>query len=101
MSGGSFNYLCDAAGMGRLGERRAEVARMVMALGDYDHPGVAHAAANTRQVLVLLEQADELAVRLTDVWQAVEWHYSSDCTTGQVHEALAKYATPPGEVPHA
>lgn len=99
MSGGSFNYLCDAAGFGQLGERRGAIADMAKALDDYDHPGAAQAAADTRQVLAILESADELAERLSDVWHDVEWHHSSDYGVDQVHEALSAYTAPTPPAP--
>lgn len=93
MSGGSFGYLHLAADLGRLGERRDTVQEMADALNEYQHPGAATAAADAREVLALLSQADEAARRLAGVWRAVEWHYSADWGTDQVRDALAEYAS--------
>lgn len=93
MSGGSFNYLYLAADLGQLGDRRGTIQEMANALTEYRHPGAAIAAADTREVLALLAQADEVARRLADVWRAVEWHHSADSGTNRVHDALNEYAS--------
>lgn len=91
MSGGSFDYLCYAADTGHLGERRGGIADMAKALEEYEQPAASKAAAETRNVLALLEQADEAAQRLHDIWHAVEWHHSSDWSEGDVLGILQQY----------
>lgn len=91
MSGGSFNYLCYAADIGTLGERRGAIEEMAQALDVYDHPAAAKAAERTRAVLLALSAADELASQLADVWHAVEWHHSSDWGEEDVIEVLQAY----------
>lgn len=91
MSGGSFNYLCYAADTGHLGDHRGGIADMARALEEYEQPAAAKAAADTRHVLALLEQADEAAQRLHHVWHAVEWHHSSDWSKSDVLDILRQY----------
>lgn len=91
MSGGSFDYLCHAADLGTLGERRGAIEAMAQALDEYDQPAATKAADRTRAVLLALRAADELARQLIDVWHAVEWHHSSDQTEADVIEALQEW----------
>jgi hypothetical protein len=91
MSGGSFDYLCYAADLGTLGERRGAIEEMAQALDAYDQPAARKAADRTRAVLLALTAADELARQLTDVWHAVEWHHSSDWGEEDVIEALQEW----------
>lgn len=91
MSGGSFDYLCHAADLGTLGERRGAIEAMAQALDEYDQPAATKAADRTRAVLLALKAADELARQLTDVWHAVEWHHSSDWSEEDVIKALRNF----------
>lgn len=91
MSGGSFNYLCDAARWGEIGmDRQSDIEQMLVAITRYG-PDAIHAAAATAQVLAKLAEARMLAASLADVWRAVEWHQSCDWTEKQVHEALSTF----------
>jgi hypothetical protein len=90
MSGGSFNYLCHAAGdAAELAVRRQELEDMAIALEALDD-GKAAARA-TRDVIRALATVDRLSADLDGPWQALEWWYSNDYSKRQAHEALAEW----------
>jgi hypothetical protein len=87
MSGGSYDYLCFKAD--DLSGRRGTVEEMAQRLEGL--PYASPAAADTRRVLALLDEARALAERLSDVWHAVEWWDSGDYGEDDAREAIAKY----------
>lgn len=91
MSGGSFNYLYCAADCGSLSDHTGTIQRMLEALESYDCNYKEAAVKDTKHVLALLEEADKVAVRLSYVWKAVEWHHSGDYAADQAEEALKEY----------
>lgn len=90
MSGGSFDYL--GLRVRSLGEQRDALERMAVKLAEID--GADHAAAATRRVLDLLNEADALADTLAEAWHAVEWWWSGDWGYEQMIEDVAKYKEP-------
>ena len=102
MSGGSYNYLCDAQDLGDLNAHRYYLEEMATRLTGLGY--AQDAAAETEELLALLRQWEVRATvrmrRLSDLWHAVEWWDSCDSGEDRVHEALAKYrgdhtGTPP------
>jgi hypothetical protein len=87
VSGGSYDYLC--FNTDDLSGRRGMVEEMAQRLEGL--PYASTAAADTRRVLTLLDDARNLAERLSDVWRAVEWWDSGDYGEQQAQEALAAY----------
>lgn len=94
MSGGSYNYLCYHSDS--LSEHRSDLESMAERIEGLAYAG--QAAADTRRVLALLDEAQRLAGHLADVWRAVEWWDSGDYGEDQVVEEMAKYV-PLGEQP--
>ncbi|MCW2720703.1 hypothetical protein [Pseudonocardia sp.] len=87
MSGGSYNYLyCHVRG---LEEQRGDLESMVDRLAGLGY--ATEAAAASRHVLDLLDQAEAAAQKLEDVWRAVEWWDSGDSSEESVREVAAKY----------
>lgn len=87
MSGGSYNYLfCHTD---RLTEHRGDLHEMAERLNGLDW--ATEAAAATRHVISLLDQAAAAAEKLGGVWRAVEWWDSRDWSEDQVREAVAAY----------
>lgn len=87
MSGGSYDYLCFKAD--DLSGRRGTVEEMAQRLEGL--PYATAAAVDTRRVLTLLDDARNLAERLSDTWHAIEWWDSGDYGEEQAQEALAAY----------
>lgn len=86
MSGGSFNYLfCHVKGLEHHDEDLQRMADRLTELGAPD------AAEATRAVLSTLEQAEQQADALEDVWHDVEWYDSGDNGWEQVERAFADY----------
>lgn len=82
MSGGSYNYLC--FNTDDIGSRRSDLAAMAERLEGLEWAG--HAAAATRRLVVLLDQAAREASSLRDVWYAIEWWDSCDWGEDQARE---------------
>lgn len=99
MSGGSFNYLCEARDFDTLVRQSGSLEEMAAALSALGY--APDAARETEELLVQLRQWETRATvrveRLRDVWKAVEWFHSSDWGESRIHEALAAYRgeTPP------
>lgn len=93
MSGGSYNYLCYQTD--DLTRHRSDLQQMAERLGGLDW--ATGAAAATRNVIRLLDQAEAAAEKLGDVWKAVEWWDSADWGEDQVREAVAAYQHGEGE----
>ena len=93
MSGGSFNYLCDARDLEDLMAKRHDLSDMVDALAHLGY--AADAAQETASLLAQIRAANARAEasteRLRDVWKAVEWWKSGDRDEDAVKEALDKY----------
>lgn len=93
MSGGSYNYLCDATDLDDLAAKRHHLERMAERLAGM--AGAEDAARETEELLVMMRQwqirAEVRIKRLRGVWQAVEWEDSNDGHPEQIAEALAKY----------
>ena len=87
MSGGSYDYLCFKAD--DLSGHRGTVEAMAQRLEGL--PYASAAAADTRRILTLLDDAQALAERLADAWHAIEWWDSGDSSEQGAREALAAY----------
>lgn len=88
MSGGSFNYLCDATTLEELARKTDDLTDMGRALFEYapDHPATARTVSLVRLITqVTVEES------LSDVWRAMEWWKSCDWSEGDLKEALAEY----------
>jgi hypothetical protein len=85
MSGGSHNYLYSRASDEMCG-LASEIEQMADAIGD----GFPSARARTSRVALLLREAATEAVRLSDLWKAVEWHQSGDWGRYRVRSEAAK-----------
>jgi hypothetical protein len=74
-----------------LGDQREEIEQMAIRLenGGYNAP-----AAATRQVLMLIDQADALAESLTDVWYTVEGRDNSRWGEQAVRDSVGEYHAP-------
>lgn len=93
MSGGSYNYL--ATHVTGLEDRHDDIVEALAAR--LDGLGYAtEAAAETRKVLEILDEAEKVAQRLYDVWHAVEWWDSGDSGEEQVRKAVSEFQ---GEYP--
>jgi hypothetical protein len=92
MSGGSYNYLCNAWDLPDLIEHRTELKEMADRLTDLGH---VDAAKETAALLLEINRAEVWALaraeRLSEVWRAVEWHDSSDWGADAIDKALDKY----------
>lgn len=101
MSGGSYNYLCDAQDLEDLHNRRHDLRDMADRLAGLGY--AQDAAAETEELLVLFQQweirASVRLKRLADVWKAIEWWDSCDSSEDRVREALAAYRGDTGETP--
>jgi hypothetical protein len=96
VSGGSYNYLCFHTD--NLTEYSGDLDEMVERLNGL--PWAADAAAATRRVQELLDEAEKAAEALSDVWRAVEWWDSCDWGEDQVREELDEWrakCSPGGE----
>lgn len=93
MSGGSFNYLCDARTLAALATRADDLSDMVTALAELGY--AEDAAAETAGVLATLRAAgarvEASTDRLAPVWQAMEWWRSYDRDENGLRQALAEY----------
>lgn len=93
MSGGSFNYLCDALDLDDILAKQNDLRDMADRLGGLGY--AQDAAAETEELLVQLRQwqirTEVRLKRLTPVWKAVEWWDSADYSEDQVHAALKTY----------
>lgn len=87
MSGGSYNYLCFHTD--NLTEHLGDLEEMSKRLDGL--PWASEAAADTRRIAALLEQAYQQAQGLTQVWRAVEWWDSGDSGEDQVREEAERY----------
>lgn len=93
MSGGSYNYLCDADIEDLLNGKQVDLDEMSARLVGLGY--AEDAARETEELILMLRQfkvrADVRLRRLRDVWHAVEWWDSCDYSEDQVRQALAKY----------
>lgn len=98
-----FGDLARASGAAQLWERRNDIESMAASIDRYVYPGAGLAATETRHVLALLKEADELASRLREVWDDVERRQSSDGmdfdAADYVRDAFAEFATPTSSDP--
>lgn len=102
MSGGSFNYLCAAAGdLSMLLGKRDDMILMAHALG-----GIAGGEQAQKDTLALVDHLDAMCAEIQAMsqplygpWKAVEWWQSGDYGHGQAVDAVAEYnaAVPHGE----
>lgn len=88
MSGGSYNYLCDADS-GDIGNKLDNLREMAERLEGINPDG--HAAADTREVFAIVAALEFAIRRLSDVWHAVEWRDSCDWGDAQMAEVLDEY----------
>lgn len=88
MSGGSFNYLCDAGNLEELARKADDLTDMGRALFEYapDHPATARTVA-----LVKLISETRIDNSLRDVWEAMEWWKSCDWSEDDLKNALAEF----------
>lgn len=99
MNGGSYDYLCYAAGdAARLSGRRMQIEQMASRL---DSMGHILAARATRDIGRLLDGAERASQALEDVWHAVEWADSGDWPEDQIGPVVAKFSPWPPPVPTA
>lgn len=95
MSGGSYDYLCYAAGDATdLARKREQLTWMANRL---DGMGHILAARATRDVERFLSAAEYASEALQDVWHAVEWADSGDWSQDQVTPVVAKFTPWPPE----
>jgi hypothetical protein len=88
MSGGSYNYLCDAQADDVMS--RVETLREMAERLDGVCP---EAAAKTREILAIYVELDQRVDGLREIWKAVEWRDSCDWGDDQLAEAVTKYKT--------
>lgn len=86
---GFYNYL--HTHIKALGEQREDIERMAERL---ETGGYAAPAAKTRQILMLLEQADVIAASLTDVWYTVEKADDGKWGEDEVAKSVQAYQVP-------
>lgn len=93
MGGGAYNYLVNAMDLEDLCTKRNDLRDMADRLAGLGY--AKDAALETEELLVMLRQwevrAEVRLRRLRDVWHAVEWMDSRDCSEDKVHVALAEY----------
>ena len=91
MSGGSFNYLC-YKDEDELFNHQFDLDQMATELIEL---GFLDAAKETLATLAIIKQAlTRVRVakqRLDEVWKAVEWYRSGDCSEKDVQAAIAEY----------
>lgn len=92
MSGGSYNYLY--AWTEDLQTRRSDLEDMARRLEGLAWAGPA--AAETRRILRLLNEAEAAAQTLSDAWRAIEWWDSCDWGEDKARRDVEPYrpATP-------
>lgn len=90
MSGGSYNYLCRKAAHGLLTEA-AGFEDLVDITARLNELGYADVAADAQAVIDAVLAQERALQRLSDVFQAVEWHDSADWGASQVRDAVAAY----------
>lgn len=97
MSGGSYNYLCDAFDLDDLLKKQSDLRDMADRLAALGY--ARDAATETEELLTMLRQFEVRATvrlsRLADVWKAVEWTDSCDWSEDSIRKALAAYRDDP------
>lgn len=97
MSGGSYDYLCQAYDLGDLIKKQGRLQEMADRLAGIGY--ATDAAKETEELVVMLRQwqvrASVRLARLADVWKAVEWTDSCDWGEAAIHKALATYRGEP------
>lgn len=102
MSGGSYDYLCNAVDRGlstndletikRMRDRLLQLA--VERDSDPQHQrGYAYAAARTQWVIEALTAASSWADAMSGAWRAVEWLDSNDWGPEQTDNEIEKWFT--------
>jgi hypothetical protein len=86
MSGGSYNYLCYDY---ELVPRIDTIERMKARLHELDPYSTAY--YDTALICRWADNIQIMANKLSGVWQAVEWHDSSDWNREQVADAMKEY----------
>jgi hypothetical protein len=92
MSGGSYNYLCFAADLYDLAQKREDLEAMHDRLAAL--PWARTAADETARILAALDRLDSRirnSPELREVWRAIEWWDSCDTGEDQARDALRKY----------
>lgn len=92
MSGGSYDYLCDAFDLSDLADKRHQLEAMAERLAGL--PWARVPAFETRRLLDAIDRLSirvEAAKELRKVWHAVEWWDSCDWGEDQVREAVRAY----------
>lgn len=87
MSGGSYNYLCQAdhSDIGNKTEDLQEMIERLKELGFYD------IARESQLVLEHVKKTDPMIDKLSEIWKAVEWMDSGDGDLQSVNEEIAKF----------
>lgn len=94
MSGGSYNYLCTR--VQPLDEQRCDLENMARRLEGLEWAGAA--AAETRRVIRLLDEANAAADRLAGAWRAIEWWDSCDWGEDHARRDVEAFVAPPDVV---
>jgi len=101
MSGGSYDYLCDAFDLDDLMRKKTSLQEMAARLAGLGY--ATDAATETEELLVMLRQWEIRArvrlARLSEVWKAIEWWDSNDWSEDAVRKALAAYRGEPAGQP--
>jgi hypothetical protein len=95
MSGGSYNYLYSWPE--DVQSRRPDLEEMAKRLEGLAWAGPA--AAETRRIIRLLDDAEAAAHSLRDAWRAIEWWDSCDWSEAKAREDVEPYR-PPVPRPH-
>lgn len=89
MSGGSYDYLFSSAyHIGDLAGKTSQLRRMMDSLRSQ---GFESEAKDTEAVLIHLMEAQNLAVKLSDVWRAEEWIRSGDSLPVELKDRSEEY----------
>jgi hypothetical protein len=88
MSGGSYNYLCNKDA-GNIADHLDSVREMANRLEGINPDG--HAAADTYEVIAIVNALDFAITRMYSVWHAVEWRDSCDWLEAQMMEEIGAY----------
>lgn len=86
MSGGSYNYLCHAHA-GEIFNHESDIESMA----DRLKPICPEAAAKTRAIMAKRAEVQAMIDEMTDLWRAVEWTDSCDCSESDLVEAIEKW----------
>lgn len=89
MSGGSFDYLCDAD-IGDIANRIARLREMANSLQEFEGADEAR-LATLRVIERIVDLESSLTEDIKAVWKAVEWYHSCDWGRDQAQAAVYAY----------